>query len=557
MIRRKPISLIFFVAAGVVYLLQLFPGTGIFLMFAGAMLWSVALINLGMIGTALEAIVRANMLWWLALPIVFYGVYWTNFAVEHQQLSGLTRSFDTANASVATGFDPESQDLVFHNEKDAAWMVRNYDIARVYIADAKTAGGYRSFRLVEDSVCKRVSDNGDALRDAGITIQLLFTHLPSGRYAKIDRLCLLSMPETPSKEPVKVSKTRNQEKNEGRLPTVQHQISIDFPDGRLFEILGGTASPLTFFPQPLLGCFPNEPKGVWECFQVFWRETHTPILSGTSKLHRDLEATAKALDLAAAEPGIRNGTDSSALLMQISKIEEIALSLQLERLQEIMSDPVSAEPLHRFELIISRPEILELKATAIMDALERIAEISGKGQGHAPSNGRELARLIAQLPTQSFLRYGDRILASFSNADDKHWLWMVRPLVRKLGYLGTAALTVLSDERLWGKQRPVSDAAFEAACLIGAPGRATLEPLLLKAWDEEGFSMGSRPEIFVALRRLGATPPPFENDKFELYNKLVAEWADISPQSPVDVCNVGREHAIRERKTREARRRKP
>ncbi|WP_346906992.1 hypothetical protein [uncultured Roseibium sp.] len=557
MLRYTPISLFFFVAAGAVYLLQLFPGTGIFLMFAGAMLWSVALINLGMIGTALEAIVRAKMLWWLSLPIVFYGVYWTNFAVEHQQLAGLTRSFDTANASVATGFNPESQELVFNNEKDAAWIVRNYDIARVYIVDAKTVTGYRSFRLVDKSVCTRVSDNGGALRDADITIQFLPADLPSRRFAKIDHLCLLSMPETPLKEPVRVSKTRNQKKEEGLLPTVQHQISIEFPDGRLFEILGGTAAPLTFFPQPILGCGLNSSKPAWECIQAFRREPPTPILSGTSKQYRDLEATAKALDLAAAEPELRDGADSSALLTQISEIEETALSHQLGRLQEMMSDPVSAKPLRSFELMLSRPEVLKLKAPAIMDALERVAEITGKGQGHAPRNGRQLARLMAQLPLLEFFRYGDRILALFSAADDKHWLWKVDPLVRKLGYLGTAALPVLSDEKLWHRHSSVANEAFEAACIIGAPGRAILEPLLLMAWDEEGPSTGSRPEIFIALRRLGATPLPFENDKFDLYNKLVAEWVDISPDSPLGVCDVSKGHGIRKRIARDALRRKP
>lgn len=52
-----PISLLGLVATGVVYLLQVIPLTGIFLMFALAMFWSVVLINGSMIGVVIEALV--------------------------------------------------------------------------------------------------------------------------------------------------------------------------------------------------------------------------------------------------------------------------------------------------------------------------------------------------------------------------------------------------------------------------------------------------------------------------------------------------------------------
>ena len=50
-----PWSLWFFAITLIVYLLQRFPLTGVFLMVVGAAFWSVVLINLGVVGIGFEA----------------------------------------------------------------------------------------------------------------------------------------------------------------------------------------------------------------------------------------------------------------------------------------------------------------------------------------------------------------------------------------------------------------------------------------------------------------------------------------------------------------------
>jgi hypothetical protein len=52
---RFPVSLTFFAVTAVVFLLQVIPGQRRFLMFAPAMFWSVILVNVGMIGVEIEA----------------------------------------------------------------------------------------------------------------------------------------------------------------------------------------------------------------------------------------------------------------------------------------------------------------------------------------------------------------------------------------------------------------------------------------------------------------------------------------------------------------------
>jgi hypothetical protein len=52
----RTFSLWFLVATAGLFCLQWFPLTGVFLMLAGAPLWSIALVNLAMIGVAFEAL---------------------------------------------------------------------------------------------------------------------------------------------------------------------------------------------------------------------------------------------------------------------------------------------------------------------------------------------------------------------------------------------------------------------------------------------------------------------------------------------------------------------
>jgi hypothetical protein len=117
--RYFPISLVGLVVTGGVFVLQAIPFTGIFLMFAFAMAWSIVLVNASMIGVAIEAVVGRVSRLWLLLPLIFYGGYWTAAALDHFALRDLASRTDSANAQVVTGFDPARQALVF--AKGGAW----------------------------------------------------------------------------------------------------------------------------------------------------------------------------------------------------------------------------------------------------------------------------------------------------------------------------------------------------------------------------------------------------------------------------------------------------
>jgi hypothetical protein len=78
-----PRSLMFFVATGVVYVLQFVPGIGIILMFMGAMFWPIVWINAGFVSLAIEAWIGRISRLWLVAPIAWFGGYYAVAALSH------------------------------------------------------------------------------------------------------------------------------------------------------------------------------------------------------------------------------------------------------------------------------------------------------------------------------------------------------------------------------------------------------------------------------------------------------------------------------------------
>ena len=110
-----PKSLIWFAATGAVYLLQLFPYTGIFLMFALAPFWSVILVNVGFVSLALEALARPRHILWLIAPALYFGGYAGAAYLSHAEFDRIDAELHEHNAkamAAAPQFDHSRNDLV-------------------------------------------------------------------------------------------------------------------------------------------------------------------------------------------------------------------------------------------------------------------------------------------------------------------------------------------------------------------------------------------------------------------------------------------------------------
>lgn len=440
--RSFPHSLIFFVATAGVFLLQVIPFTGVFLMFALAMFWSVLLVNAGMVGVAFEA-ARGNVSrWWLVLPLAFYGGYWTVAGIEHVTLQRLSASYEAANAGVATGFDPSRYALAFDSEGNGAWLTQNYALPVAYSANKNVPEGFLSHRLVDSAVCAKVRET-PAL-GAAFVHAFGFSDDHSLRGLRLKQhFCDVSMPERPELPIVHVSQ-QTEQTYRGTLPVTQITTTITNADSSRFELLGGVAAPLSWFPKPVLGCALNSGAAKWECVVQFWRETYTPITSGKTRYDSDSRLLARALGLKPVAITDRQGADPAFVLQKAAALEEATLARQLANLDTMIADP-SADTDWQTDVIRNHPDILASYADKIVDGLERAVLVPDNERHQTRSSGLILAGLLANLPQDKLVGFGPRLLALYAKVDTKHWLWETDTLKHRLRDLVPGAMPLLKE----------------------------------------------------------------------------------------------------------------
>ena len=548
-----PKSLLFFVTAGLVFALQTIPAIGIFLMFVLAIFWSVLLINAGMIGIAIEAASGRVLRPWLIVPVLFYGGYVAIAAQDHLMLRGLSAAYDAANARVTISFDPAHQVLVFENGDYGEWLTQNFALPVAYSVNSNVSEGYRSYRMMGREVCARVRKT-PALRASSVYTFGFFDGDAIRNHKMERRFCKLSMPEKPQRPQLRV--TRKEEAGyRGLLPVRLVTTTVTAPDGKRYELLGGTASPLSWIPMPVMGCGLNSSNASWDCEAKFLRDRFAPIVSGKARYNRDTLVLARALGLKPVAIKDRKGGDPALVLAKIAAVEETTLERQLANVDAMIADPVAKVKEWQIGAVLTHPEALGPKADAIMTGVERAAAVTGGDRSRARESGRILARLIAYLPRDRFIEFGPRILALYAKADDQNWLWESEALIKRLGDLGVDALPYLIKPRASG--RNVNGAAIQGLCRVGSAGRAVSGPMLLAMWErsQAGFDRDRRRDLFVAMRRIGIDPPPLADDQRNQFAQLETEWADISSQSPPRVCATRAEWQARRKEKFSSRRR--
>src|SRR5262245_43967592 len=135
--RQMPRSLWWFVLTGAVYLLQVFPPTGLFLMFLVAPYWSIATVNLGFLSIILETVAGRINPYWLILPCAWFAGYTGAAYMSHRGVAALDADVRAINARQHVAFQPSTQALVFDvNSQDLSGapeqLVREYSLPVAY-----------------------------------------------------------------------------------------------------------------------------------------------------------------------------------------------------------------------------------------------------------------------------------------------------------------------------------------------------------------------------------------------------------------------------------------
>jgi hypothetical protein len=121
---------------GAIFLLQLIPITGLFLMFLMAIIWIGLVINVAMIHLAVAAVVRSIALPWILLPIVFYI---GGLAAHYRAVAAVTAQSEAIERANAAAIITASAPLSFFVKGLSIDLLELYRIDRMVLPRGSNA----------------------------------------------------------------------------------------------------------------------------------------------------------------------------------------------------------------------------------------------------------------------------------------------------------------------------------------------------------------------------------------------------------------------------------
>ncbi len=534
MLSKLPVSLAWFAFTLLIYVLQMIPFTGIFLMFLLAPFWSIITVNAGFVFLALEALARPGYRVWLLAPAIYIGGYAIAASLSHQELAQLDAQFRADNAQKSVAFDPATNDLVVERKSRGldgvpGSFVRDYNLDVAYEAKSSfDTASHRASRIAKHSVCKQIRANKDA-RAARIYAARLKI---DGR--RSNSVCIISGPEDPSRPVVSVSSKRTKP-TEWLLPATIDTITIREPSGRAIELKSGYASPLPWIPMPVMGCALNSGAPSWDCSVGFLRLAKKGLGAPGTYGMANKPIIAKALGLRPITTAELIAKATDRLPATLEATIENRIDISLANLKRIIANPAEKLTVHDIKGMRDRPDLWRDDVPAMSQTLQRAFD----GGYATRERAGMLQDLLNLLPANEYRPVAQEILSGLQARPDLKRDFVRRKTLARLGELGPSALPVL-EARLTSGKRGINRGAIMGICKVGAPAAHLAEKIagpLLET--EKRRSRDQRFAAFVTLLKLGR---PDLADRILAETRLAGDKVvpklrnEISAQSPPTVC---------------------
>lgn len=532
-----PVSLWFFLITAVVYLLQRFPLTGVFLMIVGAAFWSILLINMGMLGLIVEALTgRANPLW-LIVPALYFGGYYWAYLADRNALNLVTAEAARFNAGKSLPFDPVRQDLAFGDPKDGMGLSPSQFVER-YGLERAFGGDGRVYRVGTDETCALLRKK-PVFQSAGIFANYI-TREGKRPYQRVGTgFCTIQMPGQPDRPIVRITE-RQQEAKRGRMPYIQRDFSArDESDGATAAVRTYAAQPLKLIPMPVMGCALNSGAASWDCFHGFMRD-RVELPAGRPRY-------SGGVPLLAAMLGLKQTDDLSAHAIGPERFKPIAeradaelTAKELALLDSILARPETYIKDAWFRHLGNRPDAVEPYTNRIFDALEKLQQSDVKYS----ANGRELWKLAAVFREPIIAKQRSRFVEWMKPGALREWTdesWQAFALL-DLGDPVQRNIVLTRLERPGGYTTEL----LPGFCRMGAAAPDDAKERLLRIWkvrDKLGKGLDNRRshedvQLYLTLNRIGLKTEAGKVDQRYMGNTFLGIWETITPGTPVDVCGM-------------------
>lgn len=293
-VKHIPISIKLFIFTGILYILQLIPLVGVFLMMFAAAWWSIITVNLGFALMIYEVRSKRIPRWCIIFPILYFGGYFTWMSLSHIEYYLLRSDIAKSNQSVQLPFDYQKHALIFIEDYNSTYgvseaLVQLYDLPIVYRKYTENREhAYTADRIAGRLECESKQSSGS-------------------KYWFEDqrKICSIRDSRKPVLPEVRIIPQPKQQGRRVLLPAVYNTIVIQDTLLQKYNITIGVVSLPTLLPMPIIGCGLNSAKSSWECTAEFYRKNEVPI--GYGKTHAEGEAAliAGALGLKKASTDFR------------------------------------------------------------------------------------------------------------------------------------------------------------------------------------------------------------------------------------------------------------
>lgn len=532
-----PWSTWFFVITLAVYLLQRFPVTGVFLMIVAAALWSVVLINLGMVGITFEAVIGKVSPLWLAIPLLYFGGYYAVYANDRAMLAKASEDMAQFNGGKSLKFDPARQDLLIDLRTDGLGAEPRDFVDRFAIPQAFGSDG-RVWMIATKEVCTLVNDDRGFL-SAGIQAHMI-TRRGKARYSNVSTgYCMVMMPGKPDKPVVQLAQSK-EDTRRGLLPvSITSFVARDVGSGASATVRTGVAAPLKRFPMWMMGCALDSGTPAWRCFHGFMRDSNTQLLADMPRFSTGTPIVAKMLGLRASEDLASRAIGMERFQPIADRIDAEKTAKELVILEQMLASPATHIRDSWLWHLPNRPAVVAPFAPRIFTALESLQTFDR----NSSETGKNLWRLVEKMSEETLAPHRQR-MAALMRPD------VVRPWTRD-SFMAYSRLDAADPvqrgillERLTENKRVIGE-LLPPFCRMGSSAPPDVKQRLLDLWrattPEPGGADPGRHDhgdliLYLTLARMGLKDQAGRVEQRYQGSTYADIWDHITPDSPEDVC---------------------
>lgn len=308
--RRYPQSLWLLAAAAGLFAAQAMPFTGIVLMMFGAIFWTGVLIDLGLIGIAVEAAIGRVARWWLLLPAGALALYWGFVAHDNRAIDRMQAETAHRNATLPrVPFDAIREGLLIAsatprdqaNAPDVAGkLLGRYRVPNLYATDPHDhPPRLKYYSRADEPVCGEMRKAQAGEPGLRVTTIDRVHVTPTMMTSAASKACTIAIPATPTEPLVRLA--HHGPVYFSRLDAID-RYRLTLPDGRSWHIETGTVRRYRWVPFLFAGCGLDDADSRWRCFAQFDTGPSEPL----DPAHDDaLDLVARMLGLQPAQRIVR------------------------------------------------------------------------------------------------------------------------------------------------------------------------------------------------------------------------------------------------------------